>query len=114
MKKTVKPLAQRPAWKALTAHHKKIKDVHVCANCSPRMPKRGEKLTASAAGLFLDYSKNRVTGGNPRALFLRLAKESGFERTHRRDVLGREDQYHRKPCRFACRPCARRRAMITR
>lgn len=74
MKKTVKPLPQRSAWKALTAHHKKIKDVHL-RDLFAKDKKRGERLTASAVGLFLDYSKNRVTDETLK-LLLRLAKES--------------------------------------
>ena len=74
MKKTVKPLTQRAAWKALTAHHKKIKDVHL-SELFAKDAKRGERLTASASGLFLDYSKNRVTDETIK-LLIKLAKES--------------------------------------
>jgi glucose-6-phosphate isomerase len=74
MKKTVKPLTQRAAWKALTTHHKKIKDVHL-RELFAKDAKRGERLTASANGLFLDYSKNRVTDETIK-LLIRLAKES--------------------------------------
>ncbi len=77
MKKTVKPLTQRPAWKALTAHHKKIKDVHL-RELFAKDARRGEKLTASASGIFLDYSKNRVTAETLK-LLLRLAKESDLK-----------------------------------
>ena len=58
---TIKPLTQRAAWKKLTAHHKKIKGLHL-RKLFAADPKRGERMTAEAAGLFLDYSKNRVTG----------------------------------------------------
>ncbi len=74
MKKTVKPLTQRAAWKALTAHHKKIKDVHL-RELFAKDAKRGERLTASASGLFLDYSKNRVTDETIK-LLIKLARES--------------------------------------
>lgn len=74
MKKTVKPLTQRSAWKALTAHHKKLKDVHL-RDLFAKDKKRGERLTASAVGLFLDYSKNRVTDETLK-LLVKLAKES--------------------------------------
>ena len=77
MKSTVKPLAKLPAWKALTAHHKKIKDVTL-RELFAGDAKRGETLTASAAGLFLDYSKNRVTDETLK-LLIDLAKESGLE-----------------------------------
>jgi glucose-6-phosphate isomerase len=54
------PLKERPAWKALEAHYKKIRGLHLRALFADD-PTRGERLTAEAAGLFLDYSKNRVT-----------------------------------------------------
>ena len=59
-KSVIKPLTQRPAWKALGAHHKKIAKLHL-RELFAADKKRGEKLTAEAAGLFLDYSKNRIT-----------------------------------------------------
>jgi glucose-6-phosphate isomerase len=83
MKPTVKPLAKLPAWKALTAHHKKIKNVTL-RELFAKDAKRGERLTASAAGLFLDYSKNRITGETLK-LLIQLAKESGLEA--RRDAM---------------------------
>ena len=54
------PLTQRPAWKSLAAHHKKIKRLHL-RKLFAADTKRGERLTVEAAGLFLDYSKNRIT-----------------------------------------------------
>jgi len=74
---TPKPLTNLPAWKALTAHHKKIKDVTL-HELFAADAKRGEKLTASGAGLFLDYSKNRVTDETLK-LLLELANESGLK-----------------------------------
>jgi len=71
------PLTQRPAWKALTAHHKKIAGKHL-RELFARDPKRGEKFTASAAGLFLDYSKNRITAETIK-LLVKLAEESGLK-----------------------------------
>lgn len=73
----MKPLSQLPAWKALTAHHKKVKDVTL-RDLFAKDAKRGTRLNASAAGLFLDYSKNRVTDETLK-LLLRLAKESGLK-----------------------------------
>ncbi|HUK82903.1 MAG TPA: glucose-6-phosphate isomerase [Verrucomicrobiae bacterium] len=70
------PLTRRPAWKALAAHHRKIKTAHLRELFSED-PKRGTRLTAEAAGLFLDYSKNRVTD-QTLTLLLQLAKESGL------------------------------------
>ncbi|HET9896925.1 MAG TPA: glucose-6-phosphate isomerase [Streptosporangiaceae bacterium] len=54
------PLRSRPAWAALAEHHDKIKDLHL-RDLFAADPGRGERLTAQAAGLFLDYSKNRIT-----------------------------------------------------
>jgi glucose-6-phosphate isomerase len=76
MKATIKPLTQRPAWKALAAHHKKIKGLHL-RKLFAADPQRGERMTAGAAGLFLDYSKNRITNETLR-LLLKLADESGL------------------------------------
>ena len=75
-KPVIKPLTQRPAWKALGAHHKKIAKLHL-RELFAADKKRGEKLTAEAAGLFLDYSKNRITAETLK-LLLQLAKESGL------------------------------------
>jgi glucose-6-phosphate isomerase len=72
----LKPLARRAAWKALAAHCKKIKAVHL-RKLFATDPQRGERLTAEAAGLFLDYSKNRVSSETLR-LLVKLAKESGL------------------------------------
>jgi glucose-6-phosphate isomerase len=75
-KSVIKPLTQRPAWKALGAHHKKIAKLHL-RELFAADKKRGEKLTAEAVGLFLDYSKNRVTAETLK-LLLQLAKESNL------------------------------------
>ncbi len=77
MKSNIKPLTERPAWKALTAHHKKIKGLHL-KKLFAADPKRGERMTAEAAGLFLDYSKNRITNETIK-LLLKLADESGLK-----------------------------------
>ena len=69
-------LTRRPAWKALTAHSKKIKPLHL-RKLFADDPKRGQRMTIEAAGLFLDYSKNRVTDQTI-TLLLQLAKESGL------------------------------------
>ena len=76
MKPTNQSLTQHPAWKALAVHHKTIKKLHL-RNLFAEDPKRGERLTASAAGLFLDYSKNRITEKTLK-LLLQLAGESGL------------------------------------
>ncbi len=71
---SIKPLTQRPAFKALAAHHKKIKNLHLRKMFADD-PKRGERLTAEAPGLCLDYSKNRVTDQTLK-LLVQLARES--------------------------------------
>jgi glucose-6-phosphate isomerase len=70
------PLTARPAWAALGDHYEKIRDVHL-RTLFDSDPKRGERLTAEAVGVFLDYSKNRVTD-ETLDLLLRLAEESGL------------------------------------
>ena len=74
---TMTPLRDRPAWKALEVHYQKMRDVHLRQLFADE-PGRGERLTAEAAGLFLDYSKNRVTD-ETLALLLQLAEESGLK-----------------------------------
>jgi glucose-6-phosphate isomerase len=77
MKTKLKPLTQRPAWKALAAHHKQIRKLHL-RDLFAKDPKRGERLTSEGVGIFLDYSKNRITDQTLKLLF-RLAKESGLQ-----------------------------------
>ena len=69
-------VAERPAWKALEEHHRKIRDVHL-RELFAHDPGRGERLTAEAAGIYLDYSKNRIAD-ETLALLVRLAEESGL------------------------------------
>ena len=74
------PLRERAAWKALEAHHAEISGLHL-RDLFAEDTARGERLTAEGAGLYLDYSKNRVTDDTIR-LLLELARESGLaERT---------------------------------
>ncbi len=70
------PLAGRPAWNALENHARVLRDLHLRALFAAD-PARGERLTAEGAGLFLDYSKNRVTD-ETMGLLIRLAEESGL------------------------------------
>src|ERR1700722_17092930 len=70
------PLRARPAWSALERHHDEIRDVHL-RQLFADDPDRGERLTAQAAGLYLDYSKNRVTD-ETLGLLLALAEQSGL------------------------------------
>jgi glucose-6-phosphate isomerase len=69
-------LTARPAWKALEAHHQKVEECHL-RNPFADDPHRGERMTAEAVGIFLDYSKNRVTDETLK-LLLQLAEESGL------------------------------------
>ncbi len=77
MKTTVKPLAQRPAWKSLGAHYRKIKGFQL-RQLFADDPGRGERMSLEGAGLFLDYSKNRITDETVK-LLLKLAVESGLK-----------------------------------
>jgi glucose-6-phosphate isomerase len=70
------PLNQLPAWKALAAHAQQIKPRHL-RELFVQDPDRGQRLTAEADGIFLDYSKNRVTD-ETLGLLVRLAQESGL------------------------------------
>jgi glucose-6-phosphate isomerase len=79
---------QTGAWRALQAHHEKIKDVQL-RQLFADDPRRGENLTVEGAGLYLDYSKNRVTEETMR-LLLQLARECGV--AERRDAMFRGDK----------------------
>src|SRR5215211_7342065 len=73
-------LTQRPAWQALAAHYEQIGDVHL-RTLFAADPQRGERLSFEAAGLYFDYSKNRITDETIR-LLVQLAEECGLrERT---------------------------------
>src|SRR5262249_33465171 len=71
---TVVALRKRPAWTALEAHYGKIKD-QTLHQLFAEDAKRGERLTVEAVGMFLDYSKNRVTDETLK-LLLQLADQS--------------------------------------
>src|SRR5712671_4594709 len=68
------PLTARQSWKALQAHHEKIRELQLRTLFADDAT-RGQRLTAEAAGILLDYSKNRVTD-ETLALLRRLAEES--------------------------------------
>src|SRR4051812_26485070 len=72
----VRPLTRRSAWKALQTHFKSIRDTHL-RTLFEQDSERGQRLTAEGAGLFLDYSKNRITDETVQ-LLLQLAEESGL------------------------------------
>src|SRR6266550_4170993 len=78
----VQPLANRPAnrtpaWDALASYYKKVSKLHL-RQLFGDDPKRGERMAVEAAGLYLDYSKNRIIDQTLR-LLLQLAEESGLQ-----------------------------------
>ena len=85
---SAKSITQDRAWRALAAHYQKIKKVHL-RTLFAQDPERGERMTAEAAGLFLDYSKNCITDETLR-LLLQLAEETGLRA--RIDAMFRGDK----------------------
>jgi glucose-6-phosphate isomerase len=73
MTAAAQPLTARPAWKALQAHYDKIRHSHL-RQLFADDPKRGERLTVEAIGIYLDYSKNRINDDTLK-LLVRLAEE---------------------------------------
>ncbi|HLH55836.1 MAG TPA: glucose-6-phosphate isomerase [Verrucomicrobiae bacterium] len=73
----MKQLTETKAWKALVAHHGELSRLHL-RDLFSRDPNRGKTMTLEAAGLFLDYSKNRVTAETLK-LLVALAKETEVE-----------------------------------
>src|SRR5713226_714284 len=76
MTQTNQPLTERKAWKALGNHFSKVRTLHL-RELFAADPTRGERMTAEAVGLYLDYSKNRITDETLK-LLLQLAEESGL------------------------------------
>jgi glucose-6-phosphate isomerase len=72
----ITPLTQRKAWKALQAHHQNVREIHL-RRLFADDPQRGERMTVEAVGLYLDYSKNRITN-ETLELLVQLAEESGL------------------------------------
>ncbi len=81
---TVRPLTERPAWKELEVHSKEISKQDL-RKLFAADPQRGARMAVEAAGMYLDYSKNRVTDQTLNLLF-RLAEESGL-RTRIEDMF---------------------------
>ncbi|MGA2098566.1 MAG: glucose-6-phosphate isomerase [Candidatus Acidiferrum sp.] len=75
----VEPLTKRKSWTALQSHYEAIRGQHL-RSLFAEDPKRGERMTAEAIGIFLDYSKNRITDKTVK-LLVQLAEESGL-RSH--------------------------------
>ncbi len=80
------PLLQRPAWQALQAHFETIQDVHM-RDLFKDDPKRGDKMSVRAVGLYMDYSKHRLNDETLR-LLLDLARQSGLEERRRAMFAG--------------------------
>ena len=72
----IEPLTKRKAWKALEAHYQKVRELHL-RRLFADDPMRGERLTAEAVGITLDYSKHRISD-ETLTLLLQLAEESGL------------------------------------
>jgi glucose-6-phosphate isomerase len=84
----VQPLTKRKAWSALVAHFKQARHLHL-RDLFAEDSKRGERMTLDAVGLYLDYSKNRITDETLKLLF-QLATESGLR--ERIDAMFRADK----------------------
>jgi glucose-6-phosphate isomerase len=82
------PLRTRPAWKALEAHHGEVAALHL-RDLFADDPQRGERLVAEGAGLYLDYSKNRITDETV-GLLARLSEEC--ELAERREAMFRGER----------------------
>jgi len=82
------PLSERPAWKALGAHYQQIQGKQL-KQLFADDPARGERFTVETGGIFLDYSKNRITDETLK-LLIRLAEESGL--TERIDAMFRGEK----------------------
>ena len=78
---TVAPLRERPAWKKLQHHYDEVRGRHL-RELFAEDPARSKRLSAEAVGIYLDYSKNRITDETVR-LLIQLAEES--------DLAGRRD-----------------------
>jgi glucose-6-phosphate isomerase len=87
-KSALKPLTKRKAWAALKAHHLKLRAAHL-RKLFEDDPKRGERFTVEALGMYFDYSKNRITEKTVK-LLLDLAQESGLR--ERIDAMFRGDK----------------------
>src|SRR5262252_7828616 len=88
MKSAIKTLNRRPAWKALATHYKEMNNWHL-RDLFADDAQRSEQLTTEAVGLYLDYSKNRITKETVR-LLAKLAEECGLR--ERIDAMFRGDK----------------------
>src|SRR5229473_6890800 len=88
MKTSIAPRLTRSAWQELKTHYSKVQERHL-RQLFAEDPQRGERLTAEAVGIYLDYSKHRITDETLR-LLMRLAEESGLR--HRIDAMFRGEK----------------------
>jgi len=85
------PLTERPAWKDLEAHSQMVSELHL-RKLFAADPERGKRMTAEGAGIYLDYSKNRINDQTIN-LLLQLANESGLR--PRIDAMFRGEKINR-------------------
>ncbi len=85
---SIAPLTRRPQWAALDQHYREIKDIHL-RQLFAADPKRGERLTAEAVGLYLDYSKHRITD---ETIHLLTQLAAACDLRHRIDAMFRGDR----------------------
>jgi glucose-6-phosphate isomerase len=85
---TNRPLTERAAWKGLAVHFQKVRELHL-RQLFASDPERGTRMTAEAAGIYLDFSKNRITNETIK-LLVQLAEESGLR--PRIDAMFRGDK----------------------
>ncbi len=85
---SIQPLTKRKAWKALAAHYKEVRQLHL-RQLFAEDAQRGTRLTVEAVGIYLDYSKNRITD-ETLSLLLQLADQSGLR--ERIDAMFRGDK----------------------
>ena len=105
MTASARSLTKRPAWEALAVHHNKVKGLHL-RDLFSADHKRGERLTAEATGLFLDYSKNRVTDETLK-LLVQLAEESALHERINAMFRGGGRLTSPKTARYCTWPCER-------
>src|SRR5262252_6849970 len=91
MTAAIEKSVERQSWKALESHYTKVSKLHL-RELFEQDPERGERMTAEAVGLFLDYSKNRITDETLKLLF-RVAEEAGLQ--SRIDAMFRGEKINR-------------------
>src|SRR5437879_11877016 len=95
------PLAKRKAWLDLQNHYQEVRPQHL-KKLFAEDPQRGERMTAEAVGIFLDYSKNRLTDRHVQ-LLIQLAEESGL-RSNIDAMFRSEERRVGKECRSGWAP----------